>query len=261
MNPARRAARAMLCALFLAGCSSMPDAARPDRLDGSAWTLSMLGGQPVADGPRPSLRFAQGRASGSDGCNRFESGYRVDGERITLAAGAATTRMACPDAVMGGAAAFMQALADARAWRIEDQRLELRDATGSLLARFDAQSTTLAGTRWRVTGINNGRGAVVGIDAALAVTLEFSDDITRASGLAACNRYGAAVTIDGNALSFGPAAASKKMCGSPEGVMAVERQFLAALASVASTRFEDDRLDLRTAEGALALSLVRDTTP
>jgi heat shock protein HslJ len=44
------------------------------------------------------------------------------------------------------------------------------------------------------------------------------------------------------------------MCGQPEGRMAQEAQFLAALASATSSRREADRLELRTATGALAVS-------
>lgn len=261
MNRPSRTARGILCALFLAGCSSMPDAAGPDRLADSAWTLSALAGETPAEGPRPTLAFAGGRASGSDGCNRYQAGYSVDGERFALAPDAIATRMACPDAVMRTASAFMQALADARGWRLDGGRLELLDAAGATLATFEAQATSLAGTRWRAEAINNGRGAVAGVDAALTVTLEFSDDGLRASGLAACNRYSAAVAIDGASLSFEPAAASKKMCGEPADVMLTERQFLAALATVASARVEGDRLELRTAGGALAATLVRERAP
>jgi heat shock protein HslJ len=159
------------------------------------------------------------------------------------------------------AQAFMQALSDARMWRLDAGRLVLMDATGASLASFEAQDRSLAGTRWRATAINNGRQAVVGVDAGLTVTLEFSADGLRASGLAACNRYSAAVAIDGASVSFAPAAASKKMCGEPADVMLVERQFLDALATVASARIEGERLELRTADGALAATLVRERAP
>jgi heat shock protein HslJ len=47
------------------------------------------------------------------------------------------------------------------------------------------------------------------------------------------------------------------MCVAPEGVMEQEQQFLKALSTVATARFDGDRLELRTAEGSLAVSLVR----
>jgi heat shock protein HslJ len=47
------------------------------------------------------------------------------------------------------------------------------------------------------------------------------------------------------------------MCTKPEGVMEQEQQFLKALETVATARFEGDRLELRTAEGALAITLTK----
>jgi heat shock protein HslJ len=44
------------------------------------------------------------------------------------------------------------------------------------------------------------------------------------------------------------------MCAQPEGRMAQEAQFLAALASATTARREGDRLELRTASDALAVS-------
>jgi heat shock protein HslJ len=43
-----------------------------------------------------------------------------------------------------------------------------------------------------------------------------------------------------------------KMCNDPEGVMDQESQFLAALESAATYKIEGTRLELRTADGALA---------
>jgi heat shock protein HslJ len=44
------------------------------------------------------------------------------------------------------------------------------------------------------------------------------------------------------------------MCAQPEGTMAQEAAFLAALQTAATQRREADRLELRTADGALAVS-------
>jgi heat shock protein HslJ len=128
-------------------------------------------------------------------------------------------------------------------------------------AAIETRIDSLAGTRWRATAVDDGSGAAAAIDASLQVTLAFSADGRRASGIAGCNRYAAEVTVDGAALSFGAAAASKKMCGEPADVMAVEQRFLAALATVASARIAQDRLELRTAGGGLALALARDGAP
>jgi heat shock protein HslJ len=47
------------------------------------------------------------------------------------------------------------------------------------------------------------------------------------------------------------------MCPQPAGLMEQEQQFLKALQTVATARFEGDRLELRTADGAMAATLAK----
>jgi heat shock protein HslJ len=79
----------------------------------------------------------------------------------------------------------------------------------------------------------------------------------RVSGSAGCNNFMGTYTASGSSLKFGPAATTRKMCAQP-GVMEQEQQFLKALESVATIRQEGDRAELRTADGALAVSLLKD---
>jgi len=51
------------------------------------------------------------------------------------------------------------------------------------------------------------------------------------------------------------ATATKKTCARPAGVMEQETQYLKALATAATYRMDGDRLELRTADGALAVTL------
>jgi heat shock protein HslJ len=64
-------------------------------------------------------------------------------------------------------------------------------------------------------------------------------------------------TASGASLKLGPAATTRKLCAQP-GVMEQEQQFLKALESVATFRQEGERAELRTADGALAVSLKMD---
>jgi heat shock protein HslJ len=161
--------------------------------------------------------------------------------------------MACPPAVTAQATAFRSALSRAAAYRVANERLELLDAGGGVLARFDPQSQSLAGT-WQVTGYNNGREAVVSLIIGTAITMTFDDD-GRVSGSAGCNNFTSTYRLEGDKLSIGPAAATRRMCASPEGIMEQEQRFLNALETVANARLEGDRLEFRTAQGALAATL------
>ena len=238
-------------------CATVTPAASPRGLDGTAWVLSSLPGQTLQPGATPTASFESGRVQGSDGCNRFTAPYAVTGSTLEIGSRGASTMMACTPATMKQAEAFMSALTGARRYRIEGGQLEVLSGSGAVLATLAPQAQSLAGTAWRVTGYNNGREAVVSVLTGTTLTMAFSGD-GRVSGSAGCNRYTAAYTAEGPKLAIGSAAATRMMCATPAGVMEQEQQFLKALETVATARFERDRLELRTAAGALAAPLTKD---
>lgn len=113
----------------------------------------------------------------------------------------------------------------------------------------------LAGTRWSVLALDEGAEAVAA--GPIVATLEFDPAAGRVSGSAGCNRYSASASVDGSKVVFGPAAASKRMCADPTGVMAFEVRFLAALSRVVQARATGDRLELRAADGSVVATLLR----
>jgi heat shock protein HslJ len=230
--------------------STPPPAAAPRRLDGSAWTLAWVPGFELPAQPLATLRFEAGRAVGTDGCNRYSAPYKAAGGSLEFGAKAAATLMACPPEVMQVANAFGALLYETRSYHTDGDTLVLLGAGGKALARFKEQADRIAGTAWQVTGYNNGRQAVVGVIAGTKLTMVFGDD-GRLSGSAGCNDYSAPFTADGAGMRIGPPAATRKACAQPEGVMAQEAAFLAALPAAATQRREADRLELRSADGAL----------
>jgi heat shock protein HslJ len=241
---------------LLSACTSVSPAAETPSLDGTAWVLSALPGRPVEPGTIVTLRFEDGRAGGVDGCNRYVTSYSSDGANLRLLANGASTQMACPRPVMLQAVVFMQRLADTQAYRIEGGELQLLGGDGEVLATFAPQAQTVAGTEWHVTGYNNGRQAVVGVLAGTTLTMAFAAD-GKVSGSAGCNPYMGTYAQSGESLRFGPSATPYKTCDQPEGVMQQEQAFLKSLQLVATARREGDRLELRSADGALAVALDR----
>jgi heat shock protein HslJ len=231
-------------------------APRGASLDGTAWVLASLVGRAVTGSPAVTLQFEDGRLSGTDGCNRFNGSYSATDSAFEVPPQIASTRMACPPEVEAQARAFLAALTGAKAYRVQGARLELFSADGATLATLDVQPLVLAGTSWRATGINNGRQAVVSLVNGTTVTLSFGAD-GDASGLGGCNRYSGHYEATGSRISIGGIAVTAMACAEPPGVMEQERAFLKALGTASSVRFEGDRLELRTAEGALAAGFVR----
>ena len=238
-----------------AGHPAVGAAAEAGKLDGTAWVLSGLPGRALVKGSSVTMSFEGGRVSGTDGCNRYTSPYSVDGAKLRIEPNGAATLMACARDLTEQATSFRAALAKATSFRVESGKLTLVSSDGAVAAVFAAQNESLSGT-WGVTGLNNGRQGVVSVLTGSSLTMEFAAD-GKVTGSAGCNRYHAASTHEGAKMSISAVAATRRMCVKPEGVMEQEQQFLNALKTVSTVRAEGDRLELRAADGALAVELVR----
>jgi heat shock protein HslJ len=257
MSPRFTARFALLIATAcLAACTTVTTTDPAPTLENTAWVLVALPGVDLAPQAPATLRFEGGRALGSDGCNRYSIGYTAQSGRLDFPSPGAGTRMACPPALMKQADVFLLAVSGAKGYRVSDGQLLLLGADGAVRATFAPQSTVLAGTRWRATAINNGRGALQGVVAGATVTLAFEDK-GRISGAAGCNRFTGSYSSSGGALKLNAAATTRMAC-TDEAIADQEAAFLKALGSVAALRLEADRLELRTASGALAATFVRE---
>jgi heat shock protein HslJ len=244
-----------LLAALLVGCATVMPTSEAPPLDGTAWVLSALPGRPLRTDATATLSFEAGRAQGSDGCNRFGIPYTTKGSTIDLSGTGMSTQMACPPDVMKQAGAFMDALRNAKTYRVAEGQLQLLGAGGAVLATFAAQSTLLAGTNWKVTGINNGRNALVSTVGGSTVTMAFAAD-SKVTGSAGCNQYTTRYQAEGSKFRFDVPAATRKMCPDA-GVMEQEQTFLKALEAVRTMRVEGSRIEFRDDQGALQVTAAR----
>jgi putative lipoprotein len=116
--------------------------AATESLENTYWKLIHLGDAPVTVGSRQSephliINSAARRVSGSGGCNRFTGSFELNGDQLTLRRMVATL-MACAEGMVTEKA-FLQALGRVSRWRIAGQQLELLDASGNGVARFEAR--------------------------------------------------------------------------------------------------------------------------
>jgi heat shock protein HslJ len=102
-----------------------------------------------------------------------------------------------------------------------------------------------------VTGYNNGQAGVVSVIAGTEMTADFGSD-GQLTGNAGCNTYNASYSTDGDSIHIGPIASTRMFCGAPDGVMDQETQYLAALGTASTYSINGTKLELRTADGALA---------
>jgi len=100
-----------------------------DNLTGVEWRMSELSGHAVAssvDRQQPFIIFdaTKTQASGYAGCNRFFSGYELNGKALKFGPIGATRR-ACPDLEEAVETEFFKVLDATSRWRIVDGTLEL----------------------------------------------------------------------------------------------------------------------------------------
>lgn len=225
-------------------------------LVGITWSLAALNDEPILPGAYISARFdADGAVSGTSGCNRYRASYQVDGAGLTIAT-AAGTLMACPPPLMEQERAYLAALQATAAFEIKEDTLTLSDPDGAAVARFVAEPQGLAGTSWEVIGYNNGRQAVVSLIAGAVITAQFDQD-GKLAGNAGCNDYAGTVEVGADTVAVGPLRTTRKFCPQPEGLMEQESLYLAALQTAATYRVEGQSLEMRTADGALAVKFKR----
>jgi heat shock protein HslJ len=196
-----------------------------ERLVATSWKAIELDGRPVPParaGRAPSLVFdARGRLSGADGCGRVAGSYQMMGPIIKFGR-IAEPPGACPGGRDAGRA-FRAALASAHVWRIKDDRLELRDSSGTLVARFEspaarsaphsATSAALEHTTWRLVRFKGDETVLVPDDSSKYI-LAFGE-YGSLSALVDCQRGRGTWKASGrSALQFGPLTMTPSRCPS-----------------------------------------------
>jgi heat shock protein HslJ len=113
----------------------------PTSLAGSSWVvLSVNNGREAVvslpSGVTITARFgADGRVSGSAGCNEYNGSYTVEKKSLTFSP-LRTTRKACPEEVMAQESLWLAALGRVASHRLGQRELDLYDATGSRQAHL-----------------------------------------------------------------------------------------------------------------------------
>lgn len=130
----------------LKNITSSFEMAQSSSLTGS-WRLANM---TEGDSPMPMVppqateltaTFADGRISGSGGCNRFMGGYEVEGDRLTIDQLASTFK-ACEQPIMNQESKFLQALQGAQRYEVNDRGLTIYYQTeqGSGVLRFTSEN-------------------------------------------------------------------------------------------------------------------------
>jgi heat shock protein HslJ len=124
-----------------------PPPAPDSRLLDTEWELVSLNGGALLEGRAITLRFGDGSLKGSGGCNTYGGSYTVSEDRLSVS-DVYATEMACmePEGIMDQEQVYLQLLNAVTRYRLDGDRLELYDESGSPALVFVAdQRSTAAG--------------------------------------------------------------------------------------------------------------------
>ncbi len=242
----------ILVVSFCCGCTE-ESATVGGELTGRVWILetymnadgSMA--ESLANAP-VTTEFADGSVGGTSGCNNYNAAYTTDGDSLAVDM-PVVTLMYCdgPD-VMVQEARYLSLLGTVAGYTVSGDKLTITDSAGQEILFFRAVDQELNGTKWLLTGYNNGAGGFVSVVAGTAVTAAFSEE-NLFSGNSGCNSYSGTFVVTGSGITIGPLAMTEMYCMDPVGVMDQEGAYLAAVQTAASYRVGPGDLTLMDADG------------
>jgi len=253
-------ALAGVAVLAVSACGSSNDVTASPTTAGSSTTLEettwVLGkktelGAELGD-VVASATFTNGTVSGTSGCNTYNGPYKVDGDKLTIGPNLVSTQMACGPAETAVEKVFLERLPKVASYSIAGSTLTLADSSGEALLVFDASvgSDAIVGS-WNVLSYYTG-DAVVSVVSGSTVTADFKDG--QITGSAGCNSYMGPYTIDGDSITIGPLASTRKACSSDE-LSKQEASYLAALEVAKTFAVTGNRLDLFREGGTFAATM------
>jgi heat shock protein HslJ len=123
-------ATAVLITSLLSACGGINPR---DTLNGTTWTLTSIDNIPPLEGRNLSIAFAEGKFSGSSGCNSYSGSYDINGEKISTGP-IAMTLMACADSgMMEQEQFFLAYLGDLKTFVRNEVQLQLFRSDGKAL--------------------------------------------------------------------------------------------------------------------------------
>ena len=237
-----------------AGGSPKPSGGTGGTIEGVNWRLgSFAVAGKMTDVPQGAIadaRFASGRVAGSGGCNSYGGPATITGATIKIGE-LVSTQMACTGPGADVEQAYLPLLSAAASFTATADALTLFDAGGSPTLVYAAGPANPLEGEWNVTGYNNGKEAVVSPVSGTTLTAIFTADAV--SGSAGCNDYNGAYTLDGDKVTIGPLATTRKAC--EPAVMDQEAAFLTALQTPATVEQNGGVVTLRAADGATQVTL------
>jgi len=255
-RPSRIVAAVLLASLVIAlgACASPTPAANPADLEGAEWSLS---GSSVSSVDLAAVgitaKFDGKIMSGFSGVNQYTGGYTAGTDGSFKVGKIAGTLMAGPEPLMKAESTYLKLLEGCDSFAVTDGVLKLSTGGNETLIYEKAKPASLPGSKWNVTGYNNGKEAVTGPAVDSTLTVEFGTDGT-VSGNGGVNTFNGPFESTEKTVKIGPLA-STKMAG-PQELMDQETQYFAALENSTVWALVQGKLEMRDGSGAIQVMAV-----
>lgn len=204
--------------------------------------------------------FADGRVSGSAGCNEYSADYEVDGAALTIGS-IVNTDMACDEERNQREAEFLATLAAVAGYETDLTTLTLTDAEGEPLLIFEQQASSLPaelyGRVWQLVALET-PGGPLPAPRGVPVTAQFVEEVVAGSG--GCNPYAAGYHLAAEAfvLLIGEISHGNEFCD--EVLNEQERLYFETLAEATAFSLESDSLIIHSENGELSFTRAPFTT-
>jgi heat shock protein HslJ len=113
------------------------------------------------------------------------------------------------------------------------------------------EQVELEGTVWNLDTYRNSQGSLVSLLQNTEITAQFQNGTV--GGSSGCNSYSGDYTISGNTITIGPLSITLMYCTMPNGIMAQEGDYIAALKSAKGYKINGNTLILTNAVGDVVL--------
>jgi heat shock protein HslJ len=135
----------LILTALLAACATAgqdPTPTQSATLSGTEWVLISLNGSAPIEDTEITLNFEEASLDGSAGCNTYGGSYSVSEDSLRLSS-VEWTEMGCPEpkGILDQEKAYFDALDAAARYRVEGDRLEVYDESGTQILVFIAATT------------------------------------------------------------------------------------------------------------------------
>ncbi|MDD7804641.1 MAG: META domain-containing protein [Endozoicomonas sp. (ex Botrylloides leachii)] len=131
---------------LIMGCSNDPYVVNPAVISSKVWVLKTINGiTPVSRSAPVTIEFnavnaQQGRVSGQGPCNRYYSGYKVEGKNVLFTTPIGSTMQVCPIPLLESEKDYLTALQGTKRITFKNGQLQLKDHLSAITLIYGQES-------------------------------------------------------------------------------------------------------------------------